>query len=122
MDISQHAKLLQEENDKLKKALENIAKTPLWGEPVADKKLKAEFIDTAQWDALDDIFNPSADTESSYLRECVEEARGALGLPFTVEPPEPEPEPVAPTKPIKRHLPTNPTTILTMNPKALNDK
>lgn len=62
----------------LLKALETIAAIPLWGEPIANQAIKDEFIHSGEYDAGENEFNPSADTESSYLREAVETAREAL--------------------------------------------
>jgi len=60
------------------KALETIAAIPLWGEPIADADLKAEYSDHAEYDLELNEFNPSVDTESTYLRDAVETAREAL--------------------------------------------
>lgn len=62
----------------LLKALRTIAAIPLWGEPMTDVALKAEYIDTSQYDVGEDAFNPCVDTESSYLQDAVETARKAL--------------------------------------------
>ena len=62
----------------LLKALETIAAIPLWGEPIANQALKDEFIYSVEYDADENEFNPSGDTESAYLREAVETAREAL--------------------------------------------
>lgn len=59
-------------------ALTKIAAIPLWGEPIADDHLKAELLDAGEYDREQDEFEPSADTESAYLREAVEMARAAL--------------------------------------------
>ena len=66
-------------------ALERIAKTPLWGEPLPTGHLRSEYEESGEYETEDNAFNPSCDTESSYLRDCVEEARKALGLPLMVE-------------------------------------
>lgn len=62
----------------LQTALELIALTPLWGERVENPALREEFIAFGEYDAARDEFEPSADTESTYLRDVVEAARGAL--------------------------------------------
>ena len=62
----------------LLKALETIAAIPLWGEPIADPDLKAGYSEAAEYDLELDEFNPSGDTESTYLRDAVEAAREAL--------------------------------------------
>jgi hypothetical protein len=59
-------------------ALERIASIPLWSEAVPDQALRDEFISSGEYDVARDEFEPSADTESAYLREAVEAARGAL--------------------------------------------
>lgn len=59
-------------------ALRRIAAIPLWGESIADHNLRAEYLDTGEYDAAADDFNPSCDTESTYLRDAVELARMAL--------------------------------------------
>jgi hypothetical protein len=61
-------------------ALRTIAAIPLWGEPISDPGVKAELILSAEYDAELEEFNPSADTESSYLRDAVEHARAAILL------------------------------------------
>lgn len=63
---------------KLLEALRTIAATPLWGEAIADPALRADYIETAQYDRDEDSFEPSCDTESSMLQDAVEAARGAL--------------------------------------------
>lgn len=63
---------------RLLNALAKIAAIPLWGEPIADEQLKAELLDAGEYDRNLDEFEPSADTESGYLREAVEMARAAL--------------------------------------------
>jgi hypothetical protein len=62
----------------LKAALERIAAIPLWGEPIADEALKSELTAVVEYDRALDQFEPSCDTESSYLRDAVETAREAL--------------------------------------------
>jgi len=62
----------------LLKALETIAAIPLWGEPIADQALKDEFIYSGEYDAGENEFNPSGDTESTYLHDAVQTAREAL--------------------------------------------
>lgn len=62
----------------LKAALECIAATPLWGEPIADGGLTAELALRSEYDLEADEFEPSCDTESSQLRDAVEAARAAL--------------------------------------------
>jgi len=62
----------------LRTALEEIAATPLWGEPVADPALRAEYLVSREYDGEDEAFEPSGDTESSLLQEAVEAARTAL--------------------------------------------
>ncbi len=59
-------------------ALRRIAAIPLWGESIADHNLRAEYLDAGEYDAAADDFNPSCDTESTYLRDAVELARMAL--------------------------------------------
>src|SRR5690242_4286649 len=61
----------------LLKALETIAAIPLWGEPIADADLKTEYSEAAEYDLELDQFEPSVDTESTYLRDAVETAREA---------------------------------------------
>lgn len=61
-------------------ALRKISAIPLWGEPISDPGVKAELILSAEYDAKLEEFNPSADTESSNLREAVEHARAAVLL------------------------------------------
>jgi hypothetical protein len=62
----------------LLKALEAIAAIPLWGEPIADQALRDEFIYSGEYDAGENEFNPSGDTESTYLHDAVQTAREAL--------------------------------------------
>jgi hypothetical protein len=69
----------------LKAALEQIALIPLWGEPIADETLKADLAEVGEYDRELDQFEPSCDTESSYLRDAVEIARRALAA-LTKEP------------------------------------
>ncbi len=59
-------------------ALTRIAAIPLWGDPIADDHLKSELLDGGEYDLELDQFEPSADTESAYLRDAVEIARAAL--------------------------------------------
>ncbi len=58
-------------------ALQTIAAIPLWGEVIEDPTLRSNYIDTSEYDE-EHGFEPSADTESSYLREVVELARETL--------------------------------------------
>jgi hypothetical protein len=60
------------------KALDTIAATPLWGEPIADPERRQEFADHGEYDLAEGSFEPSADTESTQLRDAVETAREAL--------------------------------------------
>ena len=62
----------------LLKALETIAAIPLWGEPIADQALKDEFIYSGEYDAGENEFNPSGDTEFHILHDAVQTARDAL--------------------------------------------
>lgn len=71
-------RLLSDAAPRLLDALTKIAAIPLWGESIADDHLKAELIDAGEYDREQDEFEPSADTESAYLREAVEMARAAL--------------------------------------------
>jgi hypothetical protein len=71
-------RLLCDTAPRLLDALTKIAAIPLWGEPIADEQLKAELIDTGEYDRELDQFEPSCDTESAYLRDAVEIARAAL--------------------------------------------
>jgi hypothetical protein len=66
----------------LQATLERIAAIPLYGERLSDPALRAEFISAGEYDAELEEFEPSADTESSYLREAVEAARSALSEPL----------------------------------------
>ncbi|MCL5670812.1 MAG: hypothetical protein M1423_05870 [Acidobacteria bacterium] len=59
------------------KAPETIAAIPLWGEPITNQILKDDFIYSGEYGGENE-FNPSGDTESTYLREAVETAREAL--------------------------------------------
>lgn len=59
-------------------ALTKIAAMHLWGEPITDDHLKSELLDVGEYDLELDQFEPSADTESAYLRDAVEIARAAL--------------------------------------------
>jgi len=70
--------LLCDAAPRLLDALTRIAAIPLWGETIADDHLKAELLDAGEYDPELDQFEPSADTESSYLRDAVEIARAAL--------------------------------------------
>ena len=69
----------------LLKALETIAAIPLWGEPIDDQSLKDDYIHSGEYDAKENEFNPSGDTESTCLHDAVVTAREALkaarGLP-----------------------------------------
>lgn len=71
-------RLLSDAAPRLLDALTKIAAIPLWGEPIAGDHLKAKLIDAGEYDREQDEFEPSADTESAYLREAVEIARAAL--------------------------------------------
>lgn len=64
----------------LKTALKAIAATPLWGERIEDPQLKADFVESGEYecDGHGELFTPSADTESSQLRDAVEAARQTL--------------------------------------------
>lgn len=64
----------------LRDALECIAAIPLWGEPIADEALKTDLAAVCEYDRELDQFEPSCDTESSYLRDAVETARAALAV------------------------------------------
>lgn len=69
---------------KLEAALQKIAKTPLWSEPIKDTQLREEYEEAGEY-SEEDKFTPSSDTECNYLRDAVETARAALGLPVTIE-------------------------------------
>jgi hypothetical protein len=60
------------------KALQRIASIPLWNETINDPELRAEYVDCGEYDADANVFEPSCDTESSYLEMAVEAARSAL--------------------------------------------
>lgn len=68
------------EIEKFRAALNLIAQIPLWGESIVNPALRQEYIESFEYDARDDSFNPSSDTESNYLRDAVEVARRALGI------------------------------------------
>lgn len=70
-------------------ALASIAATSLWGEPIANADAREELRAQGQYDDSEG-YQPSADDESTLLRDAVEEARKALGLPLSVEMPESE--------------------------------
>ena len=72
------ARLLCDAAPKLLDALTRIAAIPLWGEPIADAQLKADLVSVSEYDRELDQFEPSCDTESSYLQDAVESARAAL--------------------------------------------
>ena len=72
------ARLLCDAAPKLRAALTRIAAIPLWGEPIADAQLKADLVSVSEYDRELDQFEPSCDTESSYLQDAVEIARAAL--------------------------------------------
>ena len=59
-------------------ALRKIAAIPLWGEPLTDQALRAEYVYVGEYDAEADEFNPSGDTESTNLHDAVQIARAAL--------------------------------------------
>ena len=59
-------------------ALQWIASIPLWNETIIDPALRAECIERGEYDAVADAFEPSCDTESTYLEMAVEEARKVL--------------------------------------------
>lgn len=61
-------------------ALRLIAATPLSGESIEDRALRADYVESYQYDAAEDSFEPSCDTESTQLREAVEIARNVLEL------------------------------------------
>ena len=60
------------------KALEAIAATRLWGEPIADADRRQALAEHGEYDLAEDSFEPSCDTESTQLRDAVETAREAL--------------------------------------------
>jgi hypothetical protein len=62
----------------LKDALERIAAIPLWGEPITDEALKLDLVAVGEYDRERDQFEPSCDTECTYLRDAVEIARAAI--------------------------------------------
>jgi len=76
--VSEPRTALCDQAPALRAALEGIAETPLWGEPIADPALRADYIDSGEYDGKGEAFEPSADTESSLLQEVVEAARTAL--------------------------------------------
>ncbi len=62
----------------LLEALQKIAGVTLWGESMPATALRQEYIDCGEYDVVDDLFNPSCDTETSMLRDAIEMARDAL--------------------------------------------
>lgn len=69
--------------------LAGIASTPLWGEHIPDDALRAEHIANGDYDETEG-YQPSGDDECTMLRDAVENARMALGLPLSVDMPEGE--------------------------------
>lgn len=51
---------------------------PALGEPIPPGDLRDDYVFAGAYDLEDDGFNPSCDTESTHLREAVEEARAVL--------------------------------------------
>jgi hypothetical protein len=70
--------LTPDQQSELLSALRRIAQTPLWGETITDTQLRHDFIYSGEYDMAEDEFNPSADTESTQLRDAVEDARTAI--------------------------------------------
>ncbi len=68
-----------------KTTLQEIAAMHIWGDHIADEGLRAEVTEIGEYD--ENGYCPSADTESTILREAVESARLALGLPTEIEAP-----------------------------------
>jgi hypothetical protein len=63
---------------KLLAALKRIAAMPLWGEPIPPGDIRNDYVFAGEYDIGEDSFNPSCDTESTQLRDAVEEARAVL--------------------------------------------
>lgn len=62
--------------------LENISNMTLWGEQFLKPEDKAEAASAGEYDKDQDCYNPSADSESTMLREAVEGVRGVLWKPY----------------------------------------
>ncbi len=75
--------------EQMEEALKRIAAISLWGEPIANPDAREELRAQGQYND-EEGYQPSADDESTLLRDAVEEARKALGLPLSVDMPESE--------------------------------
>lgn len=65
-------------DNELISVLRRIAATPLWGEAIPPGDLRDDLIFSGEYDVGEDSFNPSCDTESTLLRDAVEDARAVL--------------------------------------------
>jgi hypothetical protein len=61
-------------------ALQEIAKTPLWGERIEDEDTRSTLADAGEYDLDDDEYNPCGDAEHDQLRDAVEAARAAIAF------------------------------------------
>lgn len=66
------------------KALHTIAATSLWGEYIPNSDVREELRGEGLYND-DEGYQPSSDDESTLLRDAVEAARGALGLPLSMD-------------------------------------
>jgi hypothetical protein len=75
--------------EQLEESLKRIANTALWGEYIQNSDSREELRAEGLYDD-EEGYQPSNDDENTLLRDCVEEARKALGLPLSVDMPESE--------------------------------